>query len=91
METGELFRITNGTKAQNEMIFRVENSLEMGCQRCAGYDGSKNNTLCKKLPTCIDTSGTSHPFVYVKLNSNEIKRALKQKITINQYPNENNH
>jgi hypothetical protein len=82
METGELFRIKEGSKEQKEMIFKVEESNNGRCQNC---EGDNDKLLCKRLPHCYDIVNNQPSYKFVKLTSNEAKRAIKQKLTINQY------
>ncbi len=81
MEIGELFRLNTKSVKIKTMIFRVDESINGRCSGCAGDD---DKTFCHKLPDCYNAK--SQPSLkFVKLNSNEAKRAIKQKITIKQY------
>ncbi|MDD2995454.1 MAG: hypothetical protein PHP99_04460 [Paludibacter sp.] len=83
MEIGELFRISKGSKAQKEMIFKaveVRSDIRT-CNKCAA---KLNKKLCIEMPDCLNIH-EDFSYVFVKLTSNEAKRAIKQKLTIKQY------
>ena len=81
MEIDELFRLNSKSQEANKLIFRVAESTNGRCILCAGFE---DKALCNKLPDCYNPQ--SEPsLMFIKLTSTEAKRAIKQKLTINQY------
>jgi hypothetical protein len=78
MKIDELFRIDSKSESTKKMIFRVAESTNSRCNKCAGYAHDK---LCHQLPDCYNQQ--SQPSLqFIKLNSSEAKKATKQNLTI---------